>query len=128
MLRFMITTTPLSTSLQNLKKQSPFGARGKQERIVCHCQITQTSLSLSLSLFQAATMVGSTVFTLAEVASHDNRNDCWLIIEDKVFDHLSLWLNVVSNSLHGFHFLFDLEIYAYKYFLFCVYFFRRLKK
>ncbi|XP_023554801.1 cytochrome b5-like isoform X2 [Cucurbita pepo subsp. pepo] len=38
------------------------------------------------TLFQAATMDGRTVFTLAEVASHDNRNDCWLIIEDKVYD------------------------------------------
>ncbi|CAK9323629.1 unnamed protein product [Citrullus colocynthis] len=31
-------------------------------------------------------MGGRTLFTLAEVASHDNRNDCWLIIEDKVYD------------------------------------------
>lgn len=50
---------------------------------------------------------GGTVYTLAEVASHDSRNDCWLIIENKVFDNLPLRLNVGRNSLHGFSFLFD---------------------
>ena len=101
-INFNVSPIPFNTTnLQKLSLSPPFFP-SKQQRFAFHITLN----------FQVPTMGGHSVFTLAEVASHDNRNDCWLIIEDKVFDHLSLSHPILFDGFLYFYFILF-------YFIFC---------